>query len=227
LYDVLAIENQFLGNREQRTLHLDASFCTFVQGDLSVNEYCRKFKAMADGLADLGAPVEDWILVLNIVQELNQRFEHVCSIIRCYSPFSNFLKVWNDLLLEEIHMDSTGPLTTPTALYTNTASPAAKPPSSMPSRSNGGNDGIGGNWNKYNDKNSNSGGGCGGSSGQTTASTGFNGRTNAPSPTYDHPWQGHMTMYPGPVPTRQQCSQAFVATSGLYASPDLLSGSQQ
>jgi hypothetical protein len=183
---------------------------------------------MADGLADLGAPVEDWILVLNIVQELNQRFEHVCSIIRCYSPFSNFLKVWNDLLLEEIHMDSTGPLTTPTALYTNTASPAAKPPSSMPSRPpNGGNDGIGGNWNKYNDKNSNSGGGCDGSSGQTTASTGFDGRTNAPSPTYDHPWQGHMTMYPGPVPTRQQCSQAFVATSGLYASPDLLSGPQQ
>jgi hypothetical protein len=36
-----------------------------------------------------------------------------------------------------------------------------------------------------------------------------------------------MTMYPGPVPTRQQCSQAFVATSGLYASPGLLSGPQQ
>jgi hypothetical protein len=28
----LAIENQFLGNREQRTLHLDAAFHNFVQG---------------------------------------------------------------------------------------------------------------------------------------------------------------------------------------------------
>jgi hypothetical protein len=64
----LAIENQFLGNREQCTLHLDAAFHTFVQGDLSVNEYCCKFKAMADGLADLGAPIEDRILVLNILQ---------------------------------------------------------------------------------------------------------------------------------------------------------------
>jgi hypothetical protein len=73
----LAIENQFLGNREQRTLHLDAAFHTFVQGDLSINEYCRKFKAMADGLADLGAPVEDRILILNILQGLNQCFEHV------------------------------------------------------------------------------------------------------------------------------------------------------
>jgi hypothetical protein len=55
----LAIENQFLDNREHRTLHLDATFHTFVQGDLSVNEYCRKFKVMANGLADLGAPVDD------------------------------------------------------------------------------------------------------------------------------------------------------------------------
>jgi hypothetical protein len=119
----LAIKNQFLGNREQRTLHLDATFRNFVQGDLSVFEYCRKFKAMPDGLADPGSPVEDHILVLNILQGLNQRFEHVGSIIRCYSPFLNFLKVQDDLLLEEIHMDSTSPPAAPTALYTNAASP--------------------------------------------------------------------------------------------------------
>jgi hypothetical protein len=47
-----------------------------------VNEYCRKFKAMADGLVDLGTPVEDRILVLNILRRLNQRFEHVRTIIR-------------------------------------------------------------------------------------------------------------------------------------------------
>jgi hypothetical protein len=156
----LAIENQFLDNREQRTLHIDAAFRTFVQGDLSVNEYCRKFKAMADGLADLGAPVEDRILVLNILRGLNQRFEHMGSIIRHYSPFLNFLKVQNDLLLEKIHMDSTGPLAAPTALYTNVASPAAKPPSFTSSRSpNGRNGGTGGNRNKYNNKNRNSGNG--------------------------------------------------------------------
>jgi hypothetical protein len=67
----LAIENQFLGNREQRTLHLDAAFCNFVQGDLSVLEYCRKFKTMVDGLTDLGSLIEDRILVLNILRGLN------------------------------------------------------------------------------------------------------------------------------------------------------------
>jgi hypothetical protein len=140
----LAIENQFLSNREHRTLHLDVAFYTFVQGDLSVNEYCRMFKAMADSLANHDAPVDDRILFLNILWGLNQRFEHVGSIIRRYSPFPNFLKVWDDLLLEGLHMDSTRPPIAPTVLYTNIASSAAKPASSTPSRPpHGGNDGTG------------------------------------------------------------------------------------
>jgi hypothetical protein len=152
----LAIENQFLGNREQRTLHLDVAFRNFVQGDLSVSEYCRKFKTMADGLADLGSPV------LNILRGLNQRFEHVGSIIRRYSPFPNFLKVRDDLLLEEIHMDSTGLSAAPTALYTNVMPPTARPPSSTPSRPpSGGNGGNGGHRNKNYNKNRNSGHGGG------------------------------------------------------------------
>jgi hypothetical protein len=77
----LTVLNQFLGNRETCTLHLDAAFRNFVQGDLSVTEYCRKFKGMADALADLGSPVDDWILVLNILRGLNQRFEHLGAII--------------------------------------------------------------------------------------------------------------------------------------------------
>jgi hypothetical protein len=108
----------------------------------------------------------------------------------------------------------------------------------MPSRSpNGGNGGNDGNRKKYNNKNrnsgndggnnaknSNGGGGRGGSFDQTTAPTGSDDRTNAPWLTYGHLWQGHMTMYSGPVPARLQ---AFVATPSLYVSPGLLSGLQQ
>jgi hypothetical protein len=53
-----------------------------VQGDLTVSEYCRKFKNMADALADLGSPVDDRILILNILRGLNPRFEHLGAIIR-------------------------------------------------------------------------------------------------------------------------------------------------
>jgi hypothetical protein len=124
----LTIENQFLDNREHRTLHLDAVFHTFVQGDLSTNEYYCRIKAMANSLADLGAPIDDQILVLNIFRGLKQRFEHVGSIIRCYSPLPNFLKVRDDLLLEALHMDSTGPpaiLTTKIAIAVATSTRTA------------------------------------------------------------------------------------------------------
>jgi hypothetical protein len=235
----LTIENQFLGNRKQRTLHLDAAFCYFVQGDLSVSEYCCKFKTMADGLADLGSPVEDRILVLNILRGLNQRFEHVGSIIWRYSPFPNFLKVWDDLLFEEIHMDSTCPSAAPTTLYTNAALPAARPPSTPsrpPSGSNSGHRNKNKNNNKNrhgghgggnNGRNNNGSGGCNSSSGQTTAPTASDGRTGTPWLTYGHPWHGHMTIYPGPVPTGQQRPHAFMATPGPYLSSGFLPDQQQ
>jgi hypothetical protein len=164
-----------------------------------VSEYYHKFKVMADGLADLGSPVEDWILIFNILRGLNQRFEHVGSIIRRYSSFPNFLKVRDDLLLEEIHMDSSGPAAAPTALYTNGAPPAARTPSSTPSHpSSGGNNGNGGYRNKKNNKNCNGGGnndrksnvsgGHNSSSGQTTAHIASDDRTGMPWPTYGHMW---------------------------------------
>jgi hypothetical protein len=36
-----------------------------------------------------------------------------------------------------------------------------------------------------------------------------------------------MTVYPGPVPAGQQRPQAFMATPGLYLSPEFLLGQQQ
>jgi hypothetical protein len=98
----LAIEGQFLGNAEARALRLDATFRTFVQGDLSVSAYCRKMKTMADSLGDLGCPVEDRVLVLNILHGLSDRYTHLRSLIMRQRPFPTFLQVYDDLALEEI-----------------------------------------------------------------------------------------------------------------------------
>jgi hypothetical protein len=92
-----------------------------------MTEYCRKFEGMADALADLGSPNDDRILDLNILRGLNQCFKHLGAIIRRSSPFPNFLKVRDDLLLEEIHLDTARPSATPTALYTSTVPLAPKP----------------------------------------------------------------------------------------------------
>jgi len=55
----LGIVQHFLGNRETRALHLDAGFWLFVQGDLSVGDYCHKMKGMADALGDHGVVIQD------------------------------------------------------------------------------------------------------------------------------------------------------------------------
>jgi hypothetical protein len=46
----LALENQFIGDRETCALRLDATFRNFIQGDLDVGEYCREMKGFADDL---------------------------------------------------------------------------------------------------------------------------------------------------------------------------------
>ena len=38
----LAVESQLLGNWEARSIHLETRFCNFIQGDLSVIDYCRR-----------------------------------------------------------------------------------------------------------------------------------------------------------------------------------------
>jgi hypothetical protein len=77
----LIVQNQFLDNCETHALHLDATFCNFVQVDLSVTEYCCKFKGMAAALDNLGSPIDDRILIHNILCGLNQHFEHLGAII--------------------------------------------------------------------------------------------------------------------------------------------------
>jgi hypothetical protein len=48
-----------------------------VQDDLSVDNYYRKMKRMAHDLCDLGEHVEDRTLVLNVLQGLNKKYDHV------------------------------------------------------------------------------------------------------------------------------------------------------
>jgi hypothetical protein len=87
----LAVESQFLGNRETRAIQLEMKFRNFIQGDLSITEYCRHLKKMADDLTALGEVVTDRTLVLNVLHYLNERFTHVGALLRRARPFPTFL----------------------------------------------------------------------------------------------------------------------------------------
>jgi hypothetical protein len=73
---------QFLDNSMSRVLQLDARFHAFKQGDLSVSDYCRRMKGMAEDLRVLGETVIDRHLVLNLLQSLNKRFDHMKIFIK-------------------------------------------------------------------------------------------------------------------------------------------------
>jgi hypothetical protein len=113
----LAIESQFLGNQATRALYADADFRTFCQGDLNVADYCRLYKRKAQDLRDLGEPVSDRTLVLNIIRGLNERFSAIGLHLRRTDPLPNFLKVRAELQIEELTMAKTAPAT---ALYSST-----------------------------------------------------------------------------------------------------------
>jgi len=82
----LAIESQFLGNRTTRALYADQEFRAFSQGDLSVVDYWRPFKRMPEDLRDLGQPISEETLVLNIIRGLNDPFSTLGLHLRCSTP---------------------------------------------------------------------------------------------------------------------------------------------
>lgn len=70
-----------------------------------ITGYCQRFKNMADALADLGEPVSDRTLVLNVIHCLADCFEGVGRHPCLTWDFPTFLEARSALILEEITMD--------------------------------------------------------------------------------------------------------------------------
>ena len=86
---------------------------------------------MADALRDLGEPVNDMTLVLNLLRGLNGRFEAIGLHLRRGRPFPTFLQARNDLLLEELTMAESAPPPSATALTTTFGSAREPAPASV------------------------------------------------------------------------------------------------
>jgi hypothetical protein len=61
-------------------------------------------KGMADDLCVLGETITDCHLILNLLQGMNMRFDHMKIFIKRSQPFPSF-HTRNDLELEEIELD--------------------------------------------------------------------------------------------------------------------------
>ncbi|EAY90498.1 hypothetical protein OsI_12090 [Oryza sativa Indica Group] len=245
------LEFQFLGNRELRAVNLSAEFHTFQQGDLSVTEYCRRLRTMADSLADLGEPQSDRTLVLTLINGLSPKYGNMQSLLPMQVPFPSFLQARSQLLLEEItkgHRPASEPAT---AFVASTA--GARTAQNIPNNQGGGGGGGSSGNNSRNRRRGrgNGGGNSGqgsGHGGQTAGSQGGQGtggqlagqQASAPRqaqqwPTPFNPWAGTIHMWPGQAPSilgrppfagavfpGLQTSPAYSAGLGQFGQPGAL-----
>lgn len=73
-----------------------------MQGSMSVADYCRKQKELADALTAVGTPIVDRSLVLNTLRGLSPHFAHMRTLISMQRPMPTFLETRSALLLEEL-----------------------------------------------------------------------------------------------------------------------------
>jgi hypothetical protein len=71
---------------------------------------------MADSLRDLGEPIIDRTLVLNLLCGLSPPYDHLKALIKWIVPFSTFHVMCNELLLEELTMEMKNPVAEPPEL---------------------------------------------------------------------------------------------------------------
>ncbi|WVZ95383.1 hypothetical protein U9M48_041152 [Paspalum notatum var. saurae] len=67
-----AIGAVFQANKAPRAIFLNHEFHSMTQGDLSIDAYCVRMKEKADELRDVGQPVSEPNLVLNLLRGLNE-----------------------------------------------------------------------------------------------------------------------------------------------------------
>jgi hypothetical protein len=86
----LVLEAQFLENYVSYFLQLDARFCIFKQGDISVSDYYRQMKDMDDDFHALGETITNRHLVLNLLYGMNKKFDHMKIFITQSQLFPSF-----------------------------------------------------------------------------------------------------------------------------------------
>jgi hypothetical protein len=112
----VAIEALFRDNKESRAVFLSSQFHSLLQGDQSIADYSQRVKTLADALRDVGHPVSDSQLVLNLLRGLNPRYSNTADDIANSTPFPSFARARSMLVLKETRLTNETKITNETAL---------------------------------------------------------------------------------------------------------------
>ncbi|MCI40455.1 keratin type I cytoskeletal 9-like, partial [Trifolium medium] len=80
--------------------------------------YCQRLKQLSDQLKNVGAPVSDHRLVLQLVSGLSEPYRGIATLIRQRDPLPTFFQARSMLTLEESGLAKMHSISSPTALHT-------------------------------------------------------------------------------------------------------------
>ncbi|XP_074267190.1 uncharacterized protein LOC141590498 [Silene latifolia] len=96
------IRNIFQDNQHSRAVTLEQEFShTMMEDFSSASAYCQRLKSITDQLRNVGSPVSDNRLVLQLVSGLTEPYHGVGTIIRQSNPLPPFYRARSMLTLEE------------------------------------------------------------------------------------------------------------------------------
>jgi hypothetical protein len=84
----------------------------------NVSAYCQRLKQLSDQLKNVGAPVTEHRLVLQMVSGLYEPYRGVATLIRQKDTLHNFLQARSMLILEESGLAKMHNTNSPSALHT-------------------------------------------------------------------------------------------------------------
>jgi len=116
----VAIDGLFQANKAQRAIFLSHEFHSMTQGDSSIDDYCLRVKTTANKLRDVGHPVDEPQLVLNLLRGLNEEFAGTADHIAATSLTLTYAR--DQLSLKELRLANGKKVAAATALIAGSAS---------------------------------------------------------------------------------------------------------
>nr|XP_040253857.1 uncharacterized protein LOC109748967 [Aegilops tauschii subsp. strangulata] len=121
-----SINGLFNDHKINRQLHLTAELGDVKMGEMSMADYLQKDKSLSDGLADLGAPVDDAEMVVHCLNGLSEQYESAADLISLM-PGMTFAQCRSLLALQDMKRKNRRARNSDTALFTNTGNPGKAP----------------------------------------------------------------------------------------------------
>ncbi|KAL7586844.1 hypothetical protein Lser_V15G40190 [Lactuca serriola] len=98
----IALESIFQDNQNKRALYLEHKLVTTKLANFpNCSAYCQALKMLSDQLSNVGSPVSNQRLVLQLIAGLTESYEGIAMMIQQTKPLPDFYEARSRLILEE------------------------------------------------------------------------------------------------------------------------------